>query len=162
MRHWNREIIWAAKIQSHWCPLCVPSMRALYACPLCVPSMRALYARPLCVPSMRACRNAENLPNFCSGTAKSQLHRKFIVKVPPAWMKRYRGRKILLAFGFKISCLAYFVLSYLRNLRILLNKRWNKFLLLLINRNFPSKSSSNGPSWPQGQIFQSTFLTQSN
>ena len=27
------------------------------------------------VPSMRACRNSENLPSFCSGTAKSQLRR---------------------------------------------------------------------------------------
>ena len=39
-----------------------------------MPSMRALYC-PLRVPSMRACRNAENLPSFCSGTAKSQLRR---------------------------------------------------------------------------------------
>ena len=52
----------------------MPSMRALCACPLCMPSVRALCACPLCVPSMRACLNAENLPNFCSGTAKSQLH----------------------------------------------------------------------------------------
>ena len=25
---------------------------------------------------VRACRNAENLPSFCSGTAKSQLRQK--------------------------------------------------------------------------------------